>query len=163
MTKPDETRQGPAPKGQRELAPNQELALVELLAGTSVTDTAAKLGVARQTVSGWRNDPDFDAQFRQRRAEMFATRRHRLLGVIDQATQIVEEALSEEGNLQVALDVLRQSKALGAAFSDESTEITTDASEEADLDEVDRELQEIVEILNERKRKESESSPVPNQ
>lgn len=47
-----------------ELSPQQQQALSLLLAGTSVTATAEEVGVARQTVSGWRHhDPQFRAAF----------------------------------------------------------------------------------------------------
>jgi alpha-beta hydrolase superfamily lysophospholipase len=51
-------------KATYQLDPNQVEALDLLLAGSTVTEAAAALGVARETVSRWRNsDPAFMAAY----------------------------------------------------------------------------------------------------
>lgn len=56
-------RRGYEPKTY-ELTPDQAAALDLLLAGKTVTETAAAVGVARETVSRWRNnDPAFMAAY----------------------------------------------------------------------------------------------------
>ena len=57
-------RRGPEARAAYELQPDQAAALDLLLAGQTVTAAAAAVGVARETVSRWRNgDADFQAAY----------------------------------------------------------------------------------------------------
>ena len=55
--------------GFRPMQPKQQLALELILAGHSVTDIAAQVGVRRETVWRWRNDPSFASQVSVRQAQ----------------------------------------------------------------------------------------------
>ena len=51
------------------MQPKQQRALELILAGHSVTDIAAQVGVRRETVWRWRNDPSFASQVSVRQAQ----------------------------------------------------------------------------------------------
>ena len=63
-----------------ELSPDQAAALDLLLAGQSITATAAAVGVARETVSRWRNnDPAFQAAYNAALQSVYDAGQARLL------------------------------------------------------------------------------------
>ena len=51
------------------MQPKQQRALERILAGHSVTDIAAQVGVRRETVWPWRNDPSFAGEVSVRQAQ----------------------------------------------------------------------------------------------
>ena len=51
------------------MQPKQQRALELILAGHSVTDIAAQVGVRRETVWRWRNDPSFASEISVRQAQ----------------------------------------------------------------------------------------------
>ena len=51
------------------MQPKQQRALELILAGHSVTDIAAQVGVRRETVWRWRNDPSFASEVSVRQAQ----------------------------------------------------------------------------------------------
>ena len=61
------------------MQPKQQRALELILAGHSVTDIAAQVGVRRETVWRWRNDPSFASEVSVRQAQ----RRQRRINATD--------------------------------------------------------------------------------
>ncbi len=102
MTKRDESRQ---------LSPVQLAAIPLLLAGKSVTDTAAALGVARQTVSTWLNsDAAFIAALNDERFHLWEAGKDRLRSLLPRALDVLEAGLDHPDpriGLAAARDVLR--------------------------------------------------------
>jgi hypothetical protein len=89
------------------LSPHQETGVDLLAAGTNLTDTAASLGVNRQTISEWVNhNPAFRAVLNQRRQELWAEASDKLRGLLPHALALLERAV-KEGNLKAAIAVLR--------------------------------------------------------
>lgn len=85
MTKGDDTRQ---------LSPAQLVAIPLLLAGQSITDTAAAVGVARQTVSTWLNaDTLFIATLNAERFDLWEGHKDRLRSLIPKAVDALERGL----------------------------------------------------------------------
>jgi len=102
MTKADDTRQ---------LSTAQLAAIPLLLAGKSVTDTAAAVGVTRQTVSGWLNaDTLFIATLNDERADLWEAGKDRLRSLLPRALDVLETGLDHPDlriGLAAARDVLR--------------------------------------------------------
>ncbi|MDP9470318.1 MAG: hypothetical protein M3Q71_06565 [Chloroflexota bacterium] len=89
MTKPDITRQV--------LSVEQENAIDLLVSGTSDRETAAAVGVSRQTVCGWRNHhPAFIAALNARRLETWGASSDRLRALLPKALDCLEGAITGE-------------------------------------------------------------------
>ena len=81
--------------GETSLSEKQELALTALLLGARVDEAAEEAGVARETVSRWRNhDPAFMAELRRRQAELWGEARDQLRGLAACAVTCLRERLS---------------------------------------------------------------------
>jgi hypothetical protein len=101
----DETRQNAT--NYAELRPDQAEALGFLLAGDSITDAAARVGVARQTVHRWlRDDAAFIAAVNSGRRELVEQTQARLVRLADKAVDALEVAL-DDGDARIALALLR--------------------------------------------------------
>jgi hypothetical protein len=88
---PDENRQKPTLTGP------QETALTALVSGATVTEAAQRANVARPTVSEWvHHDPLFQAELRNRRAELWAAARAKLEAAGLRAVQTLTDLLGEE-------------------------------------------------------------------
>jgi len=88
---------------KRTLTGNQQAALLELLAGHTITDAAQRTGIARQTISGWVNQDDiFAAELANRRLAIRNSLTRRLEG---HALRAVDRlgALLDSANEAVAL------------------------------------------------------------
>lgn len=120
----------------KDLTP-QQLAAADMLAtGRTVTETAEALGVARQTVSGWRNQcHDFRAEVGRRRAEIWETSGARLRALLPKALDTLEQSL-QAGSIAAAMAVLRAAglHALGAPTDPRCAEdvVIADKQERAD-------------------------------
>jgi hypothetical protein len=86
-TEPDETRQP--------LSPAQEAALPLVLSGRTDGEVAEAVGVARQTVNGWRlHHPAFIAELNARRVELWRAQTERFRGLAARAVAVLEEDLA---------------------------------------------------------------------
>ncbi len=91
MTKPDITRQA--------LSVEQENAIDLLVGGTSDRETAAAVGVSRQTVCGWRNrHPAFIAALNTRRLDVWGGSSDRLRALLPKALDCLEGAITGEAS-----------------------------------------------------------------
>jgi hypothetical protein len=89
------------------LTAQQELAVDLLATGKTITEAANTLGVARQTVSEWRNqDPVFEAALNARREELWSGMSDRLRVLLPKALNVLEQSL-EHGELRAAVAVVR--------------------------------------------------------
>ena len=102
MAKGDKTRQ---------LTVEQLNAIDLLVQGKSDRETAEAVGVARQTVTEWRNgNPAFMAELNRRRQEVWGAQVERLRNLVGQAVTVLEEHLaSSDPRLRqaAALHILR--------------------------------------------------------
>lgn len=102
MTKADDTRQ---------LSPAQLAAIPLLLAGQSITDVAAAVGVARQTVSTWVNaDAAFIAAVNAERLDLWEGHKDRLRSLVPKALDVLARGLDHADprvSLAAARDVLK--------------------------------------------------------
>jgi len=98
-------------KADRQLSQAQLTAIDLLVAGSSVTDAAEAVGVARQTASEWLNrDTDFTAALNVRRAEGFSGAADKLRGLLPKALDVLEaylESSAPQDKLRAALGVVR--------------------------------------------------------
>ncbi len=76
------------------LTPQHYEAINQLLQGVNGTDTAAKIGVSRETVSRWKADCDFMAAMNERLHDNHAATQTRLRYLSTLALETVEEVLS---------------------------------------------------------------------
>src|ERR1700687_4316287 len=91
----------------RELTPQQEAAVDLLALGRSISDVAKEVGVARHTLSLWRNkQPSFQATFTLRRRELWDAASERLRTLVPGALDVLESAVAN-GDLRAALGVLK--------------------------------------------------------
>ena len=88
------------------LSPIQELALVALVAGGRVTETAAELGIGRSTLHRWLRDPYFEAAYNRARRELRETVELRLLTAAEKAAETVAKAI-EDGDPKAAVELLK--------------------------------------------------------
>lgn len=85
MTPPETTNDD---SGKLALTPQQSAAADLLAAGASVTDAAASIGVARQTVSGWlHGDRVFQAALNRRREELWSRVTDRLRALLPEGNR----------------------------------------------------------------------------
>jgi hypothetical protein len=100
------------------LTPQQELAVDLLAGGKTVTETAAAVGVARQTVSEWLSrSAVFRAGLNGRRQELWVANADRLRALLPEAVEALAGELRGGGGdkLKVAALVLRACGAYGLA------------------------------------------------
>lgn len=119
------------------LTPQQETAAELLATGQTVTDTAAAVGVARQTVSAWLNqDFAFQATLNRRQRELWAGLSARLRALVPKALEAVTAAL-DDGDVRAALAVLKLAAIpLAPEGATDPADLEADAAEH----ESDREL-----------------------
>ncbi len=111
-TNPDGAAARPA------LTPQQELAVDLLAGGKTVTEAAAAVGVARQTVSDWLNrSAVFRAGLNGRRQELWVANTDRLRALLPEAVEALAGELRGGGGdrLKAAALVLRACGAYGLA------------------------------------------------
>jgi hypothetical protein len=98
------------------LTPQQELAIDLLAGGKTVTETAAAVGVSRQTVSEWLNrSAVFRAGLNERRQELWAANTDRLRALLPDALEALAGELRGGDRLKAAALVLRACGAYGLA------------------------------------------------
>ena len=101
------------------LTPQQELAVDLLAGGKTVTEAAAAVGVARQTVSEWLNrSAVFRAGLNERRQELWTANTDRLRALLPEAVEaLAGELRAADGGdrLKAAALVLRSCGAYGLA------------------------------------------------
>jgi hypothetical protein len=79
------------------LSSAQLKAVCLLASGESVTDTAVAVGVARQTLSGWKNhNSAFQAELARKQAEIWNESRERLRTALPKATEVLISALDDD-------------------------------------------------------------------
>ena len=94
------------PGGSR-LSVEQLNAIDVLVQGRSEQDTAETVGVARETVTRWRNDnPHFTAELNRQRRLIWSDSHDRLRALASKAVDTLETSL-DEGDSRVALEVLK--------------------------------------------------------
>ena len=105
------TQLAPDPPAVPSLKPKQQRALTALLAGATDAEAAEDAGVRCETVNRWRHaDPDFIAEYNQRRAEMWRLGRDGLRSLISRAVRVLDTALdsdNEKMRLQAAALLFR--------------------------------------------------------
>ena len=98
------------------LTPQQELAVDLLAGGKTVTEAAAAVGVARQTVSEWLNRcAVFRAGLNGRRQELWVANTDRLRALLPEAVEALAAELRGGDRLKAAALVLRACGAYGLA------------------------------------------------
>ena len=109
-TNPDKTRQ---------LSIEQQSAIEHLLLGKSDKAVGEAVGVARQTIWGWRNnDILFMATLNRERFELWKESRERLKDLAGQAVDVLEQQLGSEDPkiaLAAARHILQGNKLLGGS------------------------------------------------
>jgi transposase-like protein len=109
---PPEPVETPEPPGTARPAPEpetpgvshrQQVVMTLLLGGATITSAARAVGVNRRTVSEWVHQPGFAREFARQRAEAMGAGMQRLSGLVDQATGVLEEALSPSQDIGVRL------------------------------------------------------------
>ena len=112
MAKPDKTGQ---------LTVQQENAIDLLILGQSDREAAEAVGVARQTVTGWRNEnPDFVAELNRRRQEVWGSQVEQLRQLVAKAVQVLAEDLEDDDKAlrqRAAIHILRAVGLYGADLS----------------------------------------------
>ena len=82
--------------GRWALTPQQEAAVNMLAVGTSVTDAAESVGVARQTVSEWlHHHHGFRAALNRRREELWSGITDRLRALLPKAVTVLEREIEQ--------------------------------------------------------------------
>ena len=90
------------------ISAKQEQAINLMVAGTSLCETAARLGVGRGTLYRWmQEDADFIAAYNGWRRDLGRVARSRLLTMTDSALKTVQEAI-DKGNAKLAFDLIKQ-------------------------------------------------------
>jgi hypothetical protein len=92
------------------LSENQLNAVEFVLAGSSDTQTAQRISIARETVTRWRNyDPFFKAEVERRRRELWSTTLNALRATLPQAMDTLRDQLRVGPNRgRLALDLLHR-------------------------------------------------------
>ena len=104
VTKSNESSQGPI--GSR-LSIEQLNAIDVLVQGRTDQETAEVVGVARETVTRWRNDtPHFTAELNRQRRLIWGDSHDRLRALASKAVDTLETSLGE-GDSRVAVEVLK--------------------------------------------------------
>ena len=101
-------------------------AVMKLVEGRNVSETAQELQVCRETVSRWKNsDPVFIAELNRQREELWENAQERLRHLVGAAVDTLEDAVIE-GDLKAAIEVLKTLK-LHGNISPPSEPTDTDA------------------------------------
>ena len=110
VTKSNETSQGPS---SSRLSVEQMNAIDILVQGRTDQETADTVGVARETVTRWRNDnPHFAAQLNRQRRLIWSDSHDRLRALAGKAVDVLEVAL-DEGDSRAAVEVLKAIRLYG--------------------------------------------------
>lgn len=159
----------PPPKKRVEEHPGntwkRDQALTLILQGETLTGAALKLGVRRETVSRWRNDPEFVERLDERRAELRDAVHDQLLADIVPAVKVLKQiALNDkldekgrpvEGGMARVRAVVTMLETLGWSKNKPAspTERKIDIENEEQVIEVLRELPSsfMQRVLDERK------------
>ena len=90
------------------LSIQQRRAVDLLVLGRNDRETGEKIGVARQTVCGWRcKNPEFVAAINERRSELWDCQTERLRGLLARAVDVLEAELDGDRALRAAVHVLK--------------------------------------------------------
>ena len=104
VTKSNESSQIPAGS---HLSVEQMNAIDILVQGRTDHETASTVGVARETVTRWRNDnPHFTAELNRQRRLRWGDSHDRLRALASRAVDVLETSL-DEGDSRVAMEVLK--------------------------------------------------------
>lgn len=101
---PSKTR--PKPTNFKPLTIEQENAIDSLITGATDAETAARVGVARTTISDWRHNPLFLATLEQRRAELWRAPQEKLRSLAMKAVENLAAAI-ESGDLKASVELLK--------------------------------------------------------
>ncbi|MCM1991335.1 helix-turn-helix domain-containing protein [Oceanirhabdus seepicola] len=92
---------------QNKLSVNQLNAIDLLIQGKTDQETADIVGVARETVTRWRNEnPYFAAEMNRQRKQIWEGQHERLRGLVSKAVDTLEKAI-DEGNVKAAIELLK--------------------------------------------------------
>jgi Homeodomain-like domain len=83
------------PAADDALDERRQAAMQLLLAGMSVARVAKEIGVHRQTLWRWRNEPGFAAELKRRGEEMWDENARRLQGMLGRAIDVMEHQLGD--------------------------------------------------------------------
>ena len=90
---------------------DKQLAAIDLLlGGQTIVSTAKTIGVTRQTIYNWRDDPLFDETLTSRRRELWSSAAERLRAMVHPSLDIVESELRnpyDRARFRAATAVLR--------------------------------------------------------
>jgi hypothetical protein len=90
------------------LPERQRTPLAALAAGRGFGEAARSAGVSRQTLRNWRNkDVRFAAVFNAWHSEAFASARHRLICIADDAVTTIGDAI-HTGDARIAMELVRR-------------------------------------------------------
>ena len=79
------------------LTPVQEKAIFLIMSGLTDQDIGVKLGLARQTINGWKNqDSKFVARLNLEREIMWSTHREKLRSVVTKAVEVLASGLDSQ-------------------------------------------------------------------
>jgi len=99
---------------EKSITPQQEIAILELIAGKTQKEAAASAGVAPETVCRWmKRDAVFIAELNARRQDLWRAQRDALRGLVAQAVQVMGDLLKskdERVRLQAASAILRTAR-----------------------------------------------------
>lgn len=95
----------------QKVTPKQLKALHMLMRGISATEVAQKLKLRRETISRWKNLPEFSQKFESLIEESQREMRHRMLSLIDTSITTlladVKSIYGEHNRTQTALNVIK--------------------------------------------------------
>lgn len=77
------------------LKENQLAAITFLLTGMRAKEVAEKIGVASETISRWRRDPDFIAEMRRRQVDMHDDAKVYIRALLPEATKALANILND--------------------------------------------------------------------
>jgi hypothetical protein len=110
------------PKDSSGLSPTQLQTIEKLTLGTTITDTAAAVGVDRSTIHRWLNDDfQFQAELNRRRNDLARALDDRLQSLADEAVPAIQTAI-RAGNPWIALAVLQGMGVLSGTRRDPESE-----------------------------------------
>jgi hypothetical protein len=108
------TREAETVEAQRTLDPNQVAVLEALLAGCTITDAAATVGISRTTVHRWlKDDYLFRAEVNAARHALRQTALARLDALCERSIEVLKGALDQANDTRIALEVLKGCGILG--------------------------------------------------
>lgn len=108
------TREAEVVEAPRTLDPSQLTVLEALLAGSTITDAAATVGVSRTTVHRWlKDDYLFRAEVNAARHALRQTSLARLDALCERSIEVLRGALDQSSDTRIALEVLKGCGVLG--------------------------------------------------